>query len=140
MKTIFINAFVIMATAIFHQLDAAVLETTNTTKVDAATDMIDEAIVKFAQKDDVNTTKLDDEDNVATMCESDSGSSNLVEPFSLSELVNLLRAFRNANFTDADLAVLEEVSLTSVEHLKAVTEVLKKIDVDNLQGEQTIEV
>ena len=40
------------------------------------------------------------------------GLQALVAPFTMSELFTLLEAFRNANFTDADLAVLEEVSKT----------------------------
>ena len=33
----------------------------------------------------------------------------LVAPFPTSELLNFLQAFKNADFTDADLAVLEEI-------------------------------
>ena len=56
----------------------------------------------------------------------------LVAPFEISELVTLLTAFRNANFTDADLAVLEEISMTAVDDLKAAEKVLMKIKVENL--------
>ena len=56
----------------------------------------------------------------------------LVAPFSTSELLNLLQAFRNADFTDADLAVLEEVSKTAVDYLGDAEKVLMKIDVNNL--------
>ena len=56
----------------------------------------------------------------------------LVAPFSTSELLNLLEAFRNADFTDADLAVLEEVSKTAVDYLGDAEKVLMKIDVNNL--------
>ena len=60
------------------------------------------------------------------------GLQALVAPFTMSELFTLLEAFRNANFTDADLAVLEEVSKTAVTYLGDAEEVLKKIDVNNL--------
>ena len=58
--------------------------------------------------------------------------SSLVAPFTTSELTNLLAAARKANLTDKDLAVLEEVSKTSVEDLKEVEKVLMKINVTNL--------
>ena len=61
-----------------------------------------------------------------------SSLQSLVAPFQMSELLNLLEAFRNANFTDKDLAVLEEVSRTGAEYLKASEKVLMKIDVNNL--------
>lgn len=53
-------------------------------------------------------------------------------PFETSELLALLEAFRAANFTDSDLAVLEEVTKTAVDDLKAVEKVLLKIKVENL--------
>ena len=56
----------------------------------------------------------------------------LVAPFEISELMTLLTAFRNANFTENDLKVLEEISKTSVDDLKAAEKVLMKIDVNNL--------
>ena len=60
------------------------------------------------------------------------GLQALVAPFTMPDLFTLLEAFRNANFTDADLAVLEEVSKTAVTYLGDAEEVLKKIDVNNL--------
>ena len=53
-------------------------------------------------------------------------------PFETSELLALLEGFRGANFTEKDLAVLEEVSKTAVDDLKAVEKVLLKIKVENL--------
>ena len=53
-------------------------------------------------------------------------------PFETSELLALLGAFRAANFTEKDLAVLEEVTKTAVDDLKAVEKVLTKIKVENL--------
>ena len=44
----------------------------------------------------------------------------------------LLEGFSGANFTEKDLAVLEEVTKTAVDDLKAVEKVLKKIKVENL--------
>eukprot|EP00092_Neocalanus_flemingeri_P003197 GFUD01003416.1.p1 GENE.GFUD01003416.1~~GFUD01003416.1.p1 ORF type:complete len:1055 (+),score=218.84 GFUD01003416.1:46-3210(+) len=61
-----------------------------------------------------------------------SALSSLVAPFTTSELTNLLAAARKANLTDKDMAVLEEVSKTSVEDLKDVEKVLMKINVTNL--------
>ena len=61
-----------------------------------------------------------------------SSLQKLVAPFEISELMTLLTAFRNANFTENDLKVLEEISKTSVDDLKAAEKVLMKIDVNNL--------
>ena len=61
-----------------------------------------------------------------------SSLSSLVAPFTTSELTNLLGAARKANLTDKDMAVLEEVSKTSVEDLKNVEKVLMKINVTNM--------
>lgn len=61
-----------------------------------------------------------------------SSLQKLVAPFEISELMTLLTAFRNVNFTDNDLKVLEEISKTSVDDLKAAEKVLMKIDVNNL--------
>ena len=56
----------------------------------------------------------------------------MVAPFETSELMTLLAAFRKANFTDKDLAVMEEVAKTGVDDFKNVEKVLKKIKVENL--------
>ena len=56
----------------------------------------------------------------------------MVAPFETSELMTLLAAFRKANFTDKDLAVMEEVAKTAVDDFKNVEKVLKKIKVENL--------
>ena len=61
-----------------------------------------------------------------------SSLSSLVAPFTTSELTNLLGAARKANLTDKDMAVLEEVSKTSVEDLRNVEKVLMKINVTNM--------
>ena len=158
MKTIFLTASTIFVTvAAFPQKDDGVkrnkmddvINTTASQTGDAATGSQMDVTVSATEMDDVaNATatimgdapKIDDTIKTTQVCGSDSGSvdekisshHNLVEPFSLSELVILLRAFRNANFSDDDLAVLEEVSQTSGEQLKAVPEVLKKIDVENI--------
>ena len=50
----------------------------------------------------------------------------------MSELMTLLTAFRNAGFTDSDLAVLEAVSQNATEYLADAEQVLMKIDVNNL--------
>ena len=60
------------------------------------------------------------------------GLQKLVAPFSMSELMTLLTAFRNAGFTDSDLAVLEAVSQNATEYLADAEQVLMKIDVNNL--------
>ena len=46
--------------------------------------------------------------------------------------MTLLTAFRNAGFTDSDLAVLEAVSQNATEYLADAEQVLMKIDVNNL--------
>ena len=46
--------------------------------------------------------------------------------------MTLLTAFRNAGFTDSDLAVLEAVSQNATEYLADAEQVLMKIDVKNL--------
>ena len=61
-----------------------------------------------------------------------SSLAKLVGPFSVGELVTLLGAARQANLTDKDLKVLEEVAKTSVEDLANVERVLMKINFENL--------
>ena len=56
----------------------------------------------------------------------------LVAPFSTSEFLNFLQAFINADFPDADLAMLEETSKTAVDYLGNAEKVLMKIDMNNL--------
>ena len=56
----------------------------------------------------------------------------LVAPFETSELMTLVASFRQANFTDKDLAVMEAVAKTAVDDFKNVEKVLKKIKVENL--------
>ena len=61
-----------------------------------------------------------------------SSISSLIAPFTTNELSTLLGAARKANLTEKDLAVLEEISRTSVEELEGAGKVLAKINVTNM--------